>query len=38
MVRGRVRINAKNFEQAYIPGGKKFLRDIYIGSLQDRNR
>eukprot|EP00729_Bicosta_minor_P017111 gene17111-21391_t len=38
MVRGRVRINAKNFEQSYIPGGKRFLRDIYVTSLQDRNR
>lgn len=35
-VKGRLRINAKNFEDCYIPGGKAFKRDINIPSFAAR--
>ena len=38
MITGKVRINTKNFEQAFIPGGKTFPRDVGVVGLQDRNR
>ena len=35
---GKVRINQKNFEQGFIPGGKRFMRDVGLVGLEARNR
>eukprot|EP00039_Didymoeca_costata_P008776 m.116256 g.116256 ORF g.116256 m.116256 type:complete len:890 (+) comp14227_c0_seq8:177-2846(+) len=38
MTKGRIRVNDKNFQQAFIAGGKVSPRDILINGIQDRNR
>ena len=37
-LKGRLRINAKNYEDCYIPGGKAFKRDISVPSFAARYR
>eukprot|EP00038_Savillea_parva_P006129 m.161844 g.161844 ORF g.161844 m.161844 type:complete len:869 (+) comp12118_c0_seq1:252-2858(+) len=36
--RGAVRINPKNFEQGFVPGGKRFPVDVLIPGFKERNR
>eukprot|EP00730_Choanoeca_flexa_P014991 TRINITY_DN6757_c1_g1_i1.p1 TRINITY_DN6757_c1_g1~~TRINITY_DN6757_c1_g1_i1.p1 ORF type:complete len:868 (+),score=207.09 TRINITY_DN6757_c1_g1_i1:101-2704(+) len=37
-LKGKLRINSRNFEDCYIPGGRAFARDISIPSFAARNR